>query len=132
QAEQGTTTAGYKIGLTSQRMQAMCGIDSPIAGVILANRVYDSGLAIARSRYGRLGVEFEIGVRLGRDLPAAAAPYDFATVAAAIDAVCPAIEIVDDRAADYRGLDMLSLVADNAWNAGVILGRFHHAWADLV
>ena len=32
----GAGAAGYKIGLTSKRMQEMCGIDSPIAGVVLA------------------------------------------------------------------------------------------------
>ena len=31
----GTKAAGYKIELTTPRMQAMCGIDSPVAGVIL-------------------------------------------------------------------------------------------------
>ena len=39
---------GYKIGLTSARMQAMCGIDSPLAGVVLSDRVHFSGVRIAR------------------------------------------------------------------------------------
>src|SRR5581483_5751855 len=30
---------GWKIGLTTPRMQAMCGIDEPIAGAVLASRV---------------------------------------------------------------------------------------------
>src|SRR5215510_8151051 len=61
--------AGYKIGLTSPRMQKMCNIDSPLAGVVLASRVMRSGVALQIGRYGRLGLEFEVGVRLGRDLP---------------------------------------------------------------
>ena len=52
-------------------------------------------------------------------------------VAAAVDAVCPAIEIVDDRNADYSGLDALSLIADNSWNAGIVLGEFVQSWPDL-
>ncbi len=32
----GSVRAGYKIGLTSERMQAMCRIDSPIAEQIFA------------------------------------------------------------------------------------------------
>lgn len=126
-----TTVAGYKIGLTSLRMQAMCGIDSPIAGAILATRIDTSGITLRRASYGRLGVEFEIGVRLDRDLPAAGAPYDFTTVAAAVAAVAPAIEVVDDRAANYQGLDMRSLIADNAWNAGLVLGPWCTRWPDL-
>lgn len=126
-----TTVAGYKIGLTSVRMQAMCGIASPIAGVVLADGVAASGSTLSRGDFGRLGIEFEIGVRLGADLPAAGAPYTAAQVGAAVAAVCAAIEVIDDRGADYRGLDMLSLVADNAWNAGLVLGPWQTAWPDL-
>jgi 2-oxo-3-hexenedioate decarboxylase/2-keto-4-pentenoate hydratase len=80
--------------------------------------------------YGRMGVEFEIAVRLKRDLAPKGVP-SLAEVAAAVDAVCPAVEIIDDRRADYRALDALSLIADNSWNAGVVLGEFVHAWPDL-
>jgi 2-keto-4-pentenoate hydratase len=131
-AEQlGTTIVGYKIGLTSPRMQTMCGIDSPIAGRVLATRLCTDGVVLRRSDYGRLGIEFEIGVRLARDLPASAAPHSYDSVAAAVGAVTAAVEVVDDRAADYQGLDMRSLVADNSWNAGVILGAWQETWPDL-
>jgi 2-keto-4-pentenoate hydratase len=126
-----TRLAGYKIGLTSPRMQAMCGIDSPIAGRVLATRLLADGAVLRRADYGRLGIEFEIGVRLGRDLPASAAPHRYGTVAAAVAAVAPAVEVVDDRHAEYQGLDMASLVADNAWNAGIILGTWLSAWPAL-
>jgi 2-keto-4-pentenoate hydratase len=39
--------------------------------------------------------------------------------------------VVDDRAADYASLDVRTLVADNSWNAGVILSDFRSAWPDL-
>jgi 2-keto-4-pentenoate hydratase len=120
----GTKAAGYKIGLTTPRMQAMCGIDSPVAGVILQDRVHASGARIDASAYGRVGLEFEIAVRVGRDLVPAGQTPSIADVAAAVDGVCPAIEIIDDRGADYRQLDALSLIADNAWNGGIVLGNF--------
>lgn len=125
------TAAGYKIGLTSKRMQEMCRIDTPIGGVVLPGRVHDSGVTLDRTKFGRLGLEFEIGVRLGRDLPASAAPFDVAAVAAAVDAVAPAVEIVDDRNCDYKTLDVLSLVADNSWNEGIVHGPFVTSWPDL-
>ena len=50
--------AGYKIGLTSKRMQDMCGVDSPIAGVVLSDRVHASGAVLNAPSYGRMGVEF--------------------------------------------------------------------------
>ena len=46
-------------------------------------------------------------------------------VAAAVDAVAPDYEVIDDRNSPYP-LDMLSLVADNAWNEGIVLGRVAH------
>lgn len=127
----GSSIAGYKIGLTSPRMQAMCGIDSPIAGRVLAHRLLADGATLRRADYGRLGIEFEIGVQLARDLPATLAPHNYESVALAVAAVAPAVEVVDDRAAEYQGLDMCSLVADNAWNAGVILGAWQTPWPDL-
>ena len=62
---------GYKVGLTSKAMQTFCGIDHPIAGVVLARRVHQSGASVRRADYGRIGLEFEIAVRMKSDMPAA-------------------------------------------------------------
>jgi 2-keto-4-pentenoate hydratase len=51
-------------------------------------------------------------------------------VAAAVDAVAPAFEVIDDRKSPYP-LDVLSLVADNAWNEGIVLGEWREGWPDL-
>lgn len=122
---------GYKIGLTSQRMQAMCGIGHPIAGVVLADRLHHSGARLAIADYGRMGLEFEIAVRMGDDLPAGGPAWTQESIAEHVAGVCAAIEIVDDRAADYAELDGLSLVADNSWNGGVVLSRFCRDWPAL-
>lgn len=122
---------GWKIGLTSKRMQAMCGIDQPVAGAILASRVLPSGTRVSRRQHGRLGLEFEICTRLGTDLPARATPWSFEEVRAAVDSVAAAIEMIDDRNADYAQLDVRSLVADNSWNAGAVLGDWAPLPADL-
>ena len=52
-------TVGYKVGLTSATMQTFCGIDHPIAGVVLASRVHQTGVTVRRADFGRLGLEFE-------------------------------------------------------------------------
>ena len=121
---------GYKIGLTSARMQQMCSVDHPIAGVVLQRRVYPSGARLPLRSLVRLGLEFEICVRLGRDLPPRGRTYEMDEVAQAVDAVAPAFEVIDDRNSAYP-LDMLSLVADNAWNEGIVLGGWQTAWPDL-
>ena len=122
-------TIGYKVGLTSKAMQTFCGIDHPIGGVVLAKREHASGATVRRGDYGRLGLEFEIAVRIRSDVPASAATP--AALAPHIDGVCAAVEVVDDRAADYSKLDVRSLVADNSWNAGVVLSSFATKWPDL-
>jgi 2-keto-4-pentenoate hydratase len=45
----------------------------------------------------------------------------------------PAFELADDRNADYAALpqQVLALVADNAWNEGVVLGEPRHDWQGL-
>jgi 2-keto-4-pentenoate hydratase len=122
---------GYKVGLTSAPMQAFCRIDHPIAGVVLARRVYRSGATIRRADFGRLGLEFEIAVRLKSAVPLTGAPCTAEIIRPHIDGVCAAVEVVDDRAADYGTLDVLSLVADNSWNAGIVLSEFATRWPDL-
>ena len=122
---------GYKVGLTSATMQAFCGIDHPIAGVVLARRVYRSGASVRRSDFGRLGLEFEIAVRIKSDVPVTIMPCTAEMIRPHIDGVGAAIELVDDRSADYTNLDVLSLVADNSWNAGIVLSEFATTWPDL-
>jgi 2-keto-4-pentenoate hydratase len=124
-------TVGYKVGLTSAPMQAFCRIDHPIAGVVLARRVHQSGASVRRSDFGRLGLEFEIAVRIKSDVPVAGTPYTAEMIQPHIDGVCAAIELVDDRSADYANLDVRSLVADNSWNGGIVLSGFAAKWPDL-
>jgi 2-keto-4-pentenoate hydratase len=122
---------GYKVGLTSKPMQQFCGIDHPIVGVVLAKRLHRSGATIRREDFGRLGLEFEIAVRIKTDVPATASPMTAEAIAPHIDGVCAAVELVDDRAADYAQLDVLALLADNSWNGGIVLSEFVNPWPDL-
>lgn len=122
---------GYKVGLTSATMQKFCGIDHPIAGVVLGNRVHRSGATVRRADFGHLGLEFEIAVRIKSDVPVTSRPCTAGTIAPHIGGVCAAIELVDDRSADYGKLDVRSLVADNSWNAGIVLSEFAATWPDL-
>lgn len=122
---------GYKVGLTSATMQTFCGIDHPIAGVVLASRVHRTGASVRRADFGRLGLEFEIAVRIKSDVPVTGRPCTAEAIAPHIDGVCAAIELVDDRSADYSNLDVRSLVADNSWNGGIVLSEFATEWPDL-
>ena len=61
--------AGYKIGLTTPVMQQLCGIDEPCYGAIFAREVHHCRAELAARDYCRIGVETEIALRLGDDLP---------------------------------------------------------------
>jgi 2-keto-4-pentenoate hydratase len=121
---------GYKIGLTSPAMQAMCGIGHPVYGELRGEGIRASGSRIELAGFGRLGLECEIAVKLGRELPAGR-ELTRADVLQCADAVCVAFELVDDCHADYGTLDAASLVADNAWNAGAVLGPWQPVPAEL-
>ena len=123
-------TAGWKIALATPVMQQMVGLNAPIAGRLHQRQIVSAPAHTRQSDYGRLLVEFEIAVRLSRDLPAGAAPHTAHSVIDAVQGVAPAMEIADDRNADYTQLSRLGLylVADNAWNEGAMLGRFDTQW----
>ncbi|HEX6362103.1 MAG TPA: fumarylacetoacetate hydrolase family protein [Albitalea sp.] len=122
---------GHKIGCTTAVMQAFLGIPNPCGGTIHAAGVLRSGARVPRSRFVRLGVECEIAVALGRDLVPGDAPVDGESAAAAVRAVMPAIEIVDDRYRDYRTLGVPTLVADDFFHSGCVLGEPIADWRAL-
>jgi 2-keto-4-pentenoate hydratase len=114
--------AGLKIATTTRVMQELMGIDHPCMGTIFAARVYASPATIAKADYINVRIECELAVRLGRDLPQAGAPYAREGVRGAVSEVMAAFELIEDRFADYKSSNALSLIADNAWNGGIVLG----------
>lgn len=114
---------GYKIGCTTSVMQAYLGIRNPCAGGVFASTVYHRGAAVPYARFLRAGVECEVAVRLGVDLPPDGAPYDRDRIARAVDGCAAAIEIVDDRYVDFPSLDAPTLISDDFFGAGCVLGE---------
>jgi 2-keto-4-pentenoate hydratase len=114
---------GYKIGCTSAVMQQYLGISHPCGGGVFANVVHDSGISLRHRDFVRVGVECEIAVRLGSELSASQAPFTAETVAEAIEAYYPAIEIVDERYVDWQTLGAPTLIADDFYAAGCVLGK---------
>jgi len=122
---------GHKIALTSRAVQELCGVDQPAGGGIFASTIHASPATLAASDFMHLGLEFELGVRLGRDLPAAGAPYDRVSVAPAVATCMPAFELIEDRGADYGDLDAASILTDKCWCGGVVLGPEVADWQSL-
>lgn len=122
---------GHKIGCTTSVMQAYLKIDHPCAGEVFGSTVYEHMATLPLSRFHRVGVECEIAARLGADLPDTGAPYDRDGVAPAVEALMPGIEIVDDRYTHFPSFSAPVLIADDFFNAGVVLGDPLKNWRDL-
>ena len=114
---------GYKIGCSSAVMQQYLNIPHPCGGGVFASGVHDSGVSLSTKDFVRVGVECEIAVRLARDLAATEEPFTAEWVAEAIDAYYPAIEIVDDRYVKWETMGAPTLVADDFFAAGCVLGQ---------
>jgi 2-keto-4-pentenoate hydratase len=114
---------GFKIGCTSPVMQQYLRIDHPCGGGVFEKGVHESGAKLNAADYIRVGVECEIAVKLARDLAPGEAPFTAEWVAEAVSAYHPAIEIVDDRYASWETIGAPTLVADDFFAAGCVLGE---------
>jgi 2-keto-4-pentenoate hydratase len=122
---------GHKIGCTTKVMQAFLKIAQPCAGEVFERTVHRESAELPLGRYHRIGVECEIAARLGADLLAEDAPFTRASVTPAVGALMAGIELVDDRYVDYPSLSAPVLIADDFFNAGVVLGPPVADWHEL-
>jgi 2-keto-4-pentenoate hydratase len=120
--------AGYKIGLTTPIMQQLCGVEEPCYGAIFASEVHHRRADLSTRDYCRLGIETEIAVRLGEDLPQGG---NAERVAGAVESCMAAIELLEDLRHDYKRLTAAAMVAGNVWNAGVVLAAPVTDWRRL-
>jgi 2-keto-4-pentenoate hydratase len=115
--------AGLKIATTTKVMQELMGIDHPCGGMIYRDRIHPSPARVSKASLMHLVVECELAVRIGRDLPDTGTPYTRQQVAAAASGVMAAFELIEDRNAVYKETKATTLIADNAWNGGIVIGR---------
>ncbi len=121
----GQRIVGYKIGLTSRAMQMAMNIDTPDYGVLLDDMVIANGSAVRAAQYTdpRLEVEFAFVLKE----PLAGSNVTIEQVLQATEYIAPAFELIAARS--YR-IDpetgytrtVFDTIADNAANAGVVLG----------
>ncbi|MEM1039521.1 MAG: fumarylacetoacetate hydrolase family protein [Pseudomonadota bacterium] len=109
--------AGWKIGCTTKVMQAYLGIDHPCAGTLFSRQVHHGKARLKHSDYFRLGLECEIAVRLAKPL------LHGMNVVDAVDSVMCSIEVVDERFVDFSNCAKETLVADDFFSAGCVIGE---------
>ena len=105
---------GWKIAATSPAGQAHIGVDGPLAGRLLAERVIaDGGRCPFGTNHMRVA-EVEFAFRMGKTLMPRAEPYDIDEVLAAAATLHPSIEIPDSRYEVFEQVGAPQLIADNA------------------
>ena len=122
---------GHKIGGTTEAMRRYIHAPEPLGGEIFASEVHPDGATVRRSEHVRLGIETEIAVRLAIALPPRPELYGRDEMADAVAAMMAAIELVDDRYVDFAAIGAPSLIADNAFDAGSVLGAPVTRWHGL-
>ncbi|HMH64692.1 MAG TPA: fumarylacetoacetate hydrolase family protein [Rhizomicrobium sp.] len=113
---------GWKIAATSIAGQRHIGVDGPLAGRILAERVIADGGSCPLGGNLMKVAELEFAFRMAVDLAPRATPYSQDEVLAAVASLHPAIELPDSRFADFVHAGLAQLVADNACAHRFVLG----------
>ena len=111
---------GFKIGATGSRMQAYLGLTEPAAGFMESRYLYGSGVELPFEQFVNPGVECEVVVRLGRDLPAG--PCTPEQAGAAVGEVMAGIEIVENRYGELKAVGTPLLVADQMFHGAGVIG----------
>ena len=122
---EGRTVKGHKIGLTSKAMQSALLIDEPDSGVLLDDMFFADGGVVPSDRFIGTRVEAELAFIMKARLKGPGCTmFD---VLNATDFVVPALEILDTRIervdpATKSTRKIFDTIADNAANAGIVLG----------
>lgn len=131
---EGASVLGYKIGLTSKAMQAAVHIDQPDYGVLLDDMLIANGSRVRAADFSDPRIEAEFAFFLKAPLAGENVTLD--EVLQATDYVVPALELIAARS--YRvdpetgyTRKVFDTIADNAANAGVILGNRQIAPTDV-
>lgn len=120
--------AGWKIGATSAQAQKMLNVAEPFYGPVLSPLIMRSPAEPAASAFKMHALECEFAFRLGDDLPALGRPYRQDEVDEAVQALIPAIELINTRYDSFTDYGGLALIADCGSNGALVLGEELTNW----
>lgn len=127
----GQPTLGWKIAATSAAGQRHINVDGPVAGRVLADRVYDENATVPLTGNRMCLAEPEFVFVMGETLPPRPAPYSAREVAEAVSSLRLGIELPSTRFLDVTAVGAHQLIADNACGHDFVLGpTAHDGWKD--
>ncbi len=123
---------GWKIAATSEGGQRHIGVDGPLAGRLLAERVLQPDETPSLDGNHMAVAEPEFAFRMGRPLAPREKPYDREEVLDAVEALHLAIELPSSRFTEFAKVGAAQLIADNACAHQFLLGPdISDIWRDL-
>lgn len=123
----GASRIGMKMGFTSRAKMAQMGVSDMIWGRLTSDMLLEEGGEVDLSRFIHPRVEPEICFLLKRPLAGIVTPMQ---ALAAVEALAPALEIIDSRYQDFK-FSVPDVVADNASSAALVVGRWHAPDTDV-
>jgi 2-keto-4-pentenoate hydratase len=115
--EDGGAPIGWKAGFNAPGPMEKLGLERPLVGFLTDRTLVPSGGAVSIGDWESPTLEPEIAMRMGEDVPGGAARD---AVAAAVDALAPAIELVDPEQTD----DVEAILAANIFHRAIVLGAW--------
>ncbi len=118
--DRGEQLKGIKLGFTSRAKMVQMGVDSLIWGLLTDGMIEEDGGIVDLARYIHPRVEPEVCFVTRRVIDA---PLTALEAADHLEAVAPAMEIIDSR---YRSFKFIleDVVADNCSSAGLVVGAW--------
>jgi 2-keto-4-pentenoate hydratase len=121
---EGEAIAGWKIGATSKRAQAMLGLDQPFWGAVLESAFHSSPAELS-PQGAPFEAEPEIVFRLDRTLDRSGMD-----IRAAVGSACFGLEVNRPSFAEPFAAGALCLIADNGVNHALVVGSEIAGWRE--
>lgn len=123
----GETRIGIKMGFTSRAKMVQMGVSDLIWGRLTSGMLVEDGGNVSIADYVHPRVEPEIAFLISRPL---SGRVTIPQALAAVEAVAPALEIIDSRYENFR-FSLTDVVADNSSSSGFVVGPWQRPDTDL-
>jgi 2-oxo-3-hexenedioate decarboxylase len=123
----GERTVGVKLGFTSRAKMIQMGVDSLIWGWLTDAMLEEEGAPVDLRRYIHPRVEPEVCFLTKREIDR---PLTALEAHSYLEAVAPAIEIIDSRYEAFR-FSLEDVIADNCSSAGIVIGAWSRRFEGL-
>lgn len=125
--QRGEVLCGAKMGFTSREKMLQMGLDDLIIGRLTDAMQISEGAGIDLSDFVHPRVEPEIAFRLSKPL---AKNINFVQALDAVDAIAPALEIIDSRYLDFK-FSLADVLADNCSSSAFVIGGWQPRDTDI-